>query len=181
MIIENSFIDNREDSFYFFDFLIDINSLFEKFVRKILDKYKPVDYTVQIKEKKYNVENYFELKPDILIRKNENIALVLNCKYKRKIKREDKFQIVTYRNYFNFRKAVLDQISYFIIMTYQRFLTAESVTKGHTDKICDQISDTILDAFLEKDPVLLTQLLHFGHFPLISITPLIKKSAIFLI
>ncbi len=30
--------------------------------------------------------------------------------------------------------------------------TAESVTEGHPDKIADQISDTILDAFLEKDP-----------------------------
>jgi len=37
-------------------------------------------------------------------------------------------------------------------MTYQRFTTAESVTEGHPDKICDQISDAILDAFLEKDP-----------------------------
>ncbi len=30
--------------------------------------------------------------------------------------------------------------------------TSESVTEGHPDKICDQISDTILDAILEKDP-----------------------------
>jgi len=37
-------------------------------------------------------------------------------------------------------------------MTHQRFVTAESVTEGHPDKICDQISDAILDAFLEKDP-----------------------------
>lgn len=29
--------------------------------------------------------------------------------------------------------------------------TAESVTEGHPDKICDQISDAVLDAFLEKD------------------------------
>lgn len=36
-------------------------------------------------------------------------------------------------------------------MTYQRFITAESVTEGHPDKICDQISDAILDAFLELD------------------------------
>ena len=32
------------------------------------------------------------------------------------------------------------------------FFTSESVTEGHPDKICDQISDAILDAFLEKDP-----------------------------
>ena len=30
--------------------------------------------------------------------------------------------------------------------------TSESVTEGHPDKICDQISDAILDALLEQDP-----------------------------
>ncbi|MCD8395602.1 MAG: methionine adenosyltransferase [Lachnospiraceae bacterium] len=35
-----------------------------------------------------------------------------------------------------------------------RFLfTSESVTEGHPDKICDQISDAILDALLEQDPM----------------------------
>jgi S-adenosylmethionine synthetase len=33
-----------------------------------------------------------------------------------------------------------------------RLFTSESVTEGHPDKVCDQISDTILDAILEKDP-----------------------------
>ena len=33
-----------------------------------------------------------------------------------------------------------------------RFFTSESVTEGHPDKICDQISDAVLDAILEKDP-----------------------------
>ncbi|SDY63000.1 methionine adenosyltransferase [Tindallia californiensis] len=32
------------------------------------------------------------------------------------------------------------------------FFTSESVTEGHPDKICDQISDAILDAIFEKDP-----------------------------
>ncbi|MBP1763860.1 MAG: metK2 [Firmicutes bacterium] len=32
------------------------------------------------------------------------------------------------------------------------FFTSESVTEGHPDKICDQISDGILDAILTKDP-----------------------------
>ena len=31
--------------------------------------------------------------------------------------------------------------------------TSESVTEGHPDKICDQISDAILDALMEKDPM----------------------------
>ena len=33
-----------------------------------------------------------------------------------------------------------------------RLFTSESVTEGHPDKICDAISDTILDAMLEQDP-----------------------------
>lgn len=32
------------------------------------------------------------------------------------------------------------------------YITSESVTEGHPDKICDQVSDAILDAILEKDP-----------------------------
>ena len=32
------------------------------------------------------------------------------------------------------------------------FFTSESVTEGHPDKVCDQISDAVLDAILEKDP-----------------------------
>jgi S-adenosylmethionine synthetase len=33
-----------------------------------------------------------------------------------------------------------------------RLFTSESVTEGHPDKLCDQVSDAILDALLEKDP-----------------------------
>lgn len=33
----------------------------------------------------------------------------------------------------------------------KRFFTSESVTEGHPDKICDQISDSVLDAILAKD------------------------------
>ena len=33
-----------------------------------------------------------------------------------------------------------------------RLFTSESVTEGHPDKVCDQISDAILDAMLEQDP-----------------------------
>ena len=36
-------------------------------------------------------------------------------------------------------------------MDHSAFYTAESVTEGHPDKICDQISDAVLDAFLERD------------------------------
>jgi S-adenosylmethionine synthetase len=34
----------------------------------------------------------------------------------------------------------------------QRFFTSESVSQGHPDKVCDQISDAVLDAMLEQDP-----------------------------
>ena len=35
----------------------------------------------------------------------------------------------------------------------RRLFTSESVTEGHPDKICDQVSDAILDAMLEQDPM----------------------------
>ena len=37
-------------------------------------------------------------------------------------------------------------------MARHYLFTSESVTEGHPDKICDQISDAVLDAILEKDP-----------------------------
>ncbi|HHU72803.1 MAG TPA: methionine adenosyltransferase [Clostridiales bacterium] len=35
----------------------------------------------------------------------------------------------------------------------KRLFTSESVTEGHPDKICDQVSDAVLDALLEQDPM----------------------------
>jgi S-adenosylmethionine synthetase len=37
-------------------------------------------------------------------------------------------------------------------MKKRHLFTSESVTEGHPDKMCDQISDAILDAIMEKDP-----------------------------
>ena len=37
-------------------------------------------------------------------------------------------------------------------MTQLRLFSSESVTEGHPDKVCDQISDAILDALLTEDP-----------------------------
>lgn len=34
----------------------------------------------------------------------------------------------------------------------RKFLTSESVTEGHPDKICDFVADSILDALLNEDP-----------------------------
>src|SRR5512142_653089 len=33
------------------------------------------------------------------------------------------------------------------------FFTSESVTEGHPDKMCDQISDAVLDAIIKDDPM----------------------------
>ena len=38
-------------------------------------------------------------------------------------------------------------------MEYKRIFTSESVTEGHPDKVCDQISDGVLDAILAQDPM----------------------------
>jgi len=35
----------------------------------------------------------------------------------------------------------------------QMLVTSESVTEGHPDKICDQISDAVLDSILTEDPM----------------------------
>ena len=35
----------------------------------------------------------------------------------------------------------------------KKLFTSESVTGGHPDKMCDAISDAILDALMEKDPM----------------------------
>ena len=38
-------------------------------------------------------------------------------------------------------------------MPMKRLFTSESVTEGHPDKMCDQISDAVLDAILAQDPM----------------------------
>lgn len=37
-------------------------------------------------------------------------------------------------------------------MNNKHLFTSESVTEGHPDKVCDQISDAILDDIMAKDP-----------------------------
>ena len=80
-------------------------------------------------------------------------------------------------------------------MAHKNYLfTSESVSEGHPDKVCDQISDAILDAFLENDVKLgisddslvntdLVLWLTVGHhhvtatedFPVLSLEPLSFK------
>ena len=39
-------------------------------------------------------------------------------------------------------------------MTTNNYLfTSESVSEGHPDKVCDKISDMVVDSYLSKDPV----------------------------
>lgn len=38
-------------------------------------------------------------------------------------------------------------------MKQRKLFTSESVTEGHPDKVCDQISDAILDAIVAQDPM----------------------------
>lgn len=47
--------------------------------------------------------------------------------------------------------------------------TVESVTSGHPDKVCDQISDAILDAYLEQDPLSRVAVETFGSHGLLVI------------
>ena len=45
-----------------------------------------------------------------------------------------------------------DNFSRGVNMKNHYFFTSESVTEGHPDKICDQISDALLDAIIKDDP-----------------------------
>ena len=38
------------------------------------------------------------------------------------------------------------------VLSNHHFFTSESVGEGHPDKVCDQISDAVLDAYLKGDP-----------------------------
>lgn len=54
---------------------------------------------------------------------------------------------------FNFHvKGWRDADPHLSIMAKTEYLASESVTEGHPDKLCDQISDAVLDAYLAKDP-----------------------------
>jgi S-adenosylmethionine synthetase len=54
--------------------------------------------------------------------------------------------------YFNFNDILISYKEvHFMAKKGRHLFTSESVTEGHPDKICDQISDSIMDAILEKD------------------------------
>jgi len=51
----------------------------------------------------------------------------------------------------------------------KKYITVESVTDGHPDKVCDQISDAILDAYLEQDPLSRVAVETFGSHGMLVI------------
>jgi S-adenosylmethionine synthetase len=55
-------------------------------------------------------------------------------------------------NYYVFHVLILKQRRYALSKQGRHFFTSESVTEGHPDKICDQISDSILDDLMGQDP-----------------------------
>src|SRR3989344_1119910 len=55
--------------------------------------------------------------------------------------------------------------------------TVESVTSGHPDKVCDQISDAILDAMIEQDPFTRSGVETFGSHGTLMIGGEVKTKA----
>jgi hypothetical protein len=62
------------------------------------------------------------------------------------------FKILNFKKYKNFPYKRGKFLFFLIFCIMLQYITSESVTSGHPDKICDQISDSILDACLEQDP-----------------------------
>ncbi len=57
-------------------------------------------------------------------------------------------------NYFKIfynRLGIIDKVNTEVYVM-KKFFTSESVTEGHPDKVCDQISDAVLDAIIKEDP-----------------------------
>jgi S-adenosylmethionine synthetase len=59
-----------------------------------------------------------------------------------------------------------------------KIITVESVTDGHPDKVCDQISDAILDAFLKQDPLSRTGIECLGSHGLLVIGGEVKTTGV---
>ena len=57
------------------------------------------------------------------------------------------------------------------------FFTSESVTEGHPDKFCDQISDTVLDECLRQDPLARVAVDGLGERPLVAGGDLVDRQA----
>ena len=72
--------------------------------------------------------------------------------------------------------------TYYFLLTIPMFhllerYTVESVTAGHPDKVCDQISDSILDAIIEQDPFTRSGVETFGSHGTLMIGGEVKTKA----
>ena len=63
------------------------------------------------------------------------------------------------------------------IFYMKKFFTSESVTEGHPDKVCDRISDGILDAILTQDPMARTAIECCAAYDLLLIMGEVTTSA----
>ncbi len=61
-------------------------------------------------------------------------------------------------------------------MSYHLF-TSESVTEGHPDKVCDQVSDAVLDAYLTQDPKARVACETFAHKGLVHVAGQVTTTA----
>ena len=62
-------------------------------------------------------------------------------------------------------------------MSKQKIITVESVMQGHPDKVCDQISDAILDAYLMQDPKARVAIECLGTYGLLVIAGEVSSNA----
>ena len=53
--------------------------------------------------------------------------------------------LITYLIIFNLKKKIMKNNNF--------LFTSESVSEGHPDKVCDRISDMVVDSYLSRDPV----------------------------
>ena len=66
----------------------------------------------------------------------------------------------------------------FLFSSMGKYITVESVTDGHPDKVCDQISDAILDAYLAADPYSRVAVETFGSHGLLVIGGEVTSSGV---
>ena len=89
--------------------------------------------------------------------RNHLLLIFHYIKYNSTIFYEYSTQYCQYKTLYTNLKEIYNIINQYILLNsikrspMKKLFTSESVTEGHPDKICDQISDAILDAYLEKD------------------------------
>lgn len=93
-ILQNSYF-NGYGNFVGFSFLLNMYDVFEKFIRKQLEN-QEVEIEKEKKEYILTQETKeFNIKPDIVIVKDK-LRIIADCKYKKKIKESDLYQLITY-------------------------------------------------------------------------------------